>query len=87
MRLTLEFLLSCELGGPEGSHTLLGESRAGFRICLLRGQRQKAFIAPSESFWLFSPSSLASCSWATVSHPEGWESQLIDRSQLQALGH
>lgn len=45
--------------------------------CLLRDQRLKAFIAPSESFWLFPPSSLASCSWATVSHPEGWESQLI----------
>lgn len=55
MRLTLEFLLSYELGGPEGSHTLLGDSRAGFRICLLRGQRLKAFIAPSESFWLFPP--------------------------------
>ena len=57
MRLTLEFLLSCELGGPEGSHTLLGESRAGFRICLLRGQRLKAFIAPHGCFVHFWESS------------------------------
>lgn len=71
MRLTLEFILSYELGGPEGSHTLLGDSRAGFRICLLRGQRLKAFIAPSESSGYFLPSSLASCLLGHCLPPRG----------------
>lgn len=40
MRLTLEFLLSCELGGPEGSHTLLGESCAGFQVFAQRPETE-----------------------------------------------
>ena len=59
-----------------------------FQICLLRGQRLKVFIARSEPFWLFPPSSFASCllGHSSPTQKAGNPSWSPNRSQLQTLG-